>query len=165
VVVRRLLNVASAVLMVRMRVPPSQRPPHRNNAYPTQMNSPSLAAHPLPLKSTAMSPTRDQQLHKCYKHLPFARTYQSWMPLLWLLRDRNSSGPSLIRYDFSSVGAPRDISITNIVFDSQSVKATPQDTTTLPPAPVSSLPHKLPVSFAAVANGAPDTSKEVSVSA
>lgn len=161
-VVRRLLSVASAVLMVRMRVPPNQRPPHRNNVYPTQMNSPSLVAHPPPLKSMGISPTRDQQLHKFYKHLPFARTHQSWMLQLWWLRDRNSSGPSLIiRY----VGPPRDIPIPSIVFDSQTVKATPQDTTTLAPAPVSSLPHKLPVSFAAVANGAPDTSKEVFVSA
>lgn len=48
---------------------------------------------------------------------------------------------------------------------SQTIKAIPQDTMIPAPAPVSSLPHKLPVSFAAVANGAPDTSKEVSVSA
>lgn len=39
------------------------------------------------------------------------------------------------------------------------------DATTLTPVPVPVLSHKLSVSFAAVANGAPDTSKEVSVSA
>ncbi|KAI0294975.1 hypothetical protein BC826DRAFT_1104445 [Russula brevipes] len=48
---------------------------------------------------------------------------------------------------------------------SQTIKTAPQDSTVSTPAPVSALPHKLPVSFAAVANGAPDTSKEVSVSA
>ena len=164
-VVRRLPSAASAVLMLLMRVPPSQRPPHRNNAYPTQMSSPSSVAHPPPLKSTGMSPTRGQQLHKYYKHLPLARTHQSRMLRLWWSRDRNNSGPSLIRYDFPSIRARRDILIINIVFDSQTVKATLQDTTISAPAPVSSLAHKLPVSFAAVANGAPDTSKEVSVSA
>jgi hypothetical protein len=45
---------------------------------------------------------------------------------------------------------------------SQAIKT---DATTLTPVPVPALSHKLPVSFAAVANGAPDTSKEVSVSA
>ncbi|KAI0308304.1 hypothetical protein B0F90DRAFT_1813583 [Multifurca ochricompacta] len=43
----------------------------------------------------------------------------------------------------------------------QATKAASQDVTAPAPAPVSALPHKLPVSFAAVANGAPDTSKEV----
>ena len=70
---------------------------------------------------------------------------------------------SQVRFPFGW-GAARYID-DNILFDSQTVKATPQDTPTSAPAPVSSLPHKLPVSFAAVANGAPDTSKEVSVSA
>ncbi|KAH9081555.1 hypothetical protein EDB83DRAFT_2512413 [Lactarius deliciosus] len=39
------------------------------------------------------------------------------------------------------------------------------DATILTPVPAPALSHKLPVTFAAVANGAPDTSKEVSVSA
>jgi len=51
----------------------------------------------------------------------------------------------------------------------QTVKTASQDSTTSTPAPapapVPALSHKLPVSFAAVANGVPDTSKEVSVSA
>lgn len=47
----------------------------------------------------------------------------------------------------------------------QTIKTPSQDTTASTPASVSALPHKLSVSFAAVANGTPDTSKEVSVSA
>jgi hypothetical protein len=47
----------------------------------------------------------------------------------------------------------------------QNIKNASQDVTTLTPASVPTLPHKLSVSFAAVANGTPDTSKEVSVSA
>ncbi|KAH9065652.1 hypothetical protein EDB87DRAFT_1679379 [Lactarius vividus] len=45
---------------------------------------------------------------------------------------------------------------------SQAIKT---DASMLTPVPAPALSHKLPVSFAAVANGAPDTSKEVSVSA
>ena len=63
-----------------------------------------------------------------------------------------------------------DASIINVVLSSvvpslQTIKAASQDTTALTQASVSALPHKLSVSFAAVANGTPDTSKEVSVSA
>ena len=63
-----------------------------------------------------------------------------------------------------------DASIINVVLSSvvpslQTIKAASQDTTALTQASVSTLPHKLSVSFAAVANGTPDTSKEVSVSA
>ncbi|KAI9509522.1 hypothetical protein F5148DRAFT_1345672 [Russula earlei] len=47
----------------------------------------------------------------------------------------------------------------------QAVKHASQDVMAPSSAPVSVPSHKLPVSFAAVANGAPDTSKEVSVSA
>ncbi|KAI0003782.1 hypothetical protein BJV74DRAFT_881593 [Russula compacta] len=47
----------------------------------------------------------------------------------------------------------------------QTTKTASQDATASTPAPVSALSHKLPVSFAAVANAAPDTSKEVAVSA
>lgn len=71
---------------------------------------------------------------------------------------------SQVRFPFGW-GTARYINNKYIVFDSQTIKAIPQDTMIPAPAPVSSLPHKLPVSFAAVANGAPDTSKEVSVSA
>ena len=112
VVVRRLPSVASAVPTVHMRVLPSQHPPRRSNVCPTQMNFPSLVAHPPPLRSTGMSPTRDRRPHKYYKHLPFARTHQSRTLRLWWLKDRNSSGPSLVRYVFPSVGAPRDILMT-----------------------------------------------------
>jgi hypothetical protein len=62
----------------------------------------------------------------------------------------------------------RDASIINVVSvvsSSQTIKAASQDTTASTQASVSALPHKLSVSFAAVANGTPDTSKEVSVSA
>jgi hypothetical protein len=60
----------------------------------------------------------------------------------------------------------RDASIINVaVPSSQAIKAASQDTTASTQASVSALPHKLSVSFAAVANGTPDTSKEVSVSA
>jgi hypothetical protein len=56
--------------------------------------------------------------------------------------------------------------ITNAVFYSQTIKTASQDTAApIQAPPVSTLPHKLSVSFAAVANGTPDTSKEVSVSA
>jgi hypothetical protein len=64
----------------------------------------------------------------------------------------------------------RDASIINVVLSSvapssQTTKTPSQDTTASTQASVSALPHKLSVSFAAVANGTPDTSKEVSVSA
>jgi len=45
------------------------------------------------------------------------------------------------------------------------LQAVKTDATILTPVPAPALSHKLQVSFAAVANGAPDTSKEVSVSA
>jgi hypothetical protein len=58
----------------------------------------------------------------------------------------------------------RDASIINVVLSSQAIKTASQDTASTQ-ASISALPHKLSVSFAAVANGTPDTSKEVSVSA
>jgi hypothetical protein len=95
VAVRPLPNVVRAVLMVCTRGPQSRRPPRRNSACPTQMNSRSSVARPLHLKSTGTPLIRGQRLRRCYKHPWCARIRQSWK--LPRLKHRNNSDPLLVR--------------------------------------------------------------------
>jgi hypothetical protein len=163
VVVRPLLSVARAVRMVCTRVPPSQRPLHRSSACLTRMSSLSSVARPPRRKSTGTLLIWDRQLPRYYKPLLFAKMRQSWT--LRPLKGRINSGRFLARYVILRYLGISWSAENKYCIGFQNIKSPSQDATNPTPAPVPVLPHKLSVSFAAVANGAPDTSKEVSVSA
>jgi hypothetical protein len=127
------------------------------------MSSLSLVVRRPRRKSMGTSHIRDRQLRRYYRLLLlFAKILQNRM--LGLLKGRTSSYLLEVKY-VNPVGVSSRRTDNKNCNAFQNIKSAPQDATVSTPAPVPALPHKLSVSFAAVANGTPDTSKEVSVSA